>query len=328
MKATANRAGFLTTVQDVGRAGVREFGISPGGALDPHAMRVANLLVGNDESAAGLEITFGGLRLRFADDRIVAWCGGNFDARTGSTMLPAGHPALVRSGEDLSIETPAIGCRAWVAISGGIDVPIVLGSRSSDLKAGFGGINGRPIRDGEEVPLGKNPKRSENLAEKLSVNRIAAWKPSHGWSNPAQSKPLLRFVRGADESYCVPGAIETFGTQSFFVSPDSDRMGVRLDGPRLERNGEADLVSEAVTPGTIQVPPSGKPILLLNDCQTIGGYPKLAHVISVDLSIAAQLRPGDIVRFGEVSLADAHYALLERERDLEQFRHGIESYFV
>ena len=328
MKATANRAGFLTTVQDLGRAGLREFGISPGGALDPHAMRVANLLVGNDESAAGLEITFGGLRLRFADDRIVAWCGGNFDARTGSTMLPAGHPALVRSGEDLSIESPAIGCRAWVAISGGIDVPIVLGSRSSDLKAGFGGINGRPIRDGEEVPLGKNPERSKNLAEKLDAQRVAPWKPPHGWSSTAQREALLRFVRGMDESHCASGAMETFSSESFFVSLDSDRMGVRLDGRRLDRSSNADLVSEAVVPGTVQLPPSGKPILLLNDCQTIGGYPKIAHVITVDLSIAAQLRPGDTVRFREVSLADAHRAWLERERDLEQFRHGIESRFV
>jgi allophanate hydrolase subunit 2 len=143
MNATAIRAGFLTTVQDLGRTGLREFGVSLGGALDPHALRVASLLVGNEESAAGLEITFGGLRLRFTDDRIVAWCGGNFEARIGSTNLPSGHPALVHSGEDLSIESPAIGCRGWVAISGGIEVPVVLGSRSADLKAGFGGINGR-----------------------------------------------------------------------------------------------------------------------------------------------------------------------------------------
>jgi antagonist of KipI len=139
---------------------------------------------------------------------------------------------------------------------------------------------------------------------------------------------LLRFVRGADESHCVANAMGTFGAENFFVSPDSDRMGVRLDGPKLERSGRADLLSEAVAPGTVQVPPNGKPILLLNDCQTIGGYPKLAHVITVDLAIAAQLRPGDTVRFREVSLNDAHRALIERERDLEQFRHGIESHFA
>ena len=328
MKATAVRAGFLTSVQDLGRTGLREFGISPGGALDRHALRVANLLVGNNESAAGLEITFGGLRLRFADDRVVAWCGGNFEGRVASTELSSGHAALVRAGEDVSIEAPAIGCRAWLAISGGIDVPVVLGSRSADLKAGFGGISGRPIRDGEEILLQKNPEPSTRLAKKLDRQRVASWKPPHGWSSTAQQEPMLRFVLGADESYCASGALETFRTETFVVSPDSDRMGVRLDGPLLERSNTTDLLSEAVAPGTVQVPPNGKPILLLNDCQTIGGYPKLAHVITVDLAIAAQLRPADRVRFCEVSLADAHRALLQRERDLEQFRHGIESHFA
>ena len=328
MKATANRAGFLTTVQDLGRAGLREFGVSPGGALYPHGLRVANLLVGNDESAAGLEITFGGLRLRFSDDRIVAWCGGSFAARIGSIAWPSGHPALVRSGEDLSIESPAIGCRAWLAISGGIDVPIVLGSRSADLKAGFGGMNGRAIRDGEEVPFGSNSERAKKLAARLEGPRIGSWKPPHDWSSPAQREPLLRFLAGADAKYCRPEAMETLSNERFFVSPDSDRMGVRLDGPRLTGGGEADLLSEAVVPGTVQVPPSGKPILLLNDCQTIGGYPKLAHVITVDLGIAAQLRPGDTVRFREVSLADAHRTLIERERDLRQFQVGLESNFA
>lgn len=328
MKSTALRAGFLTSVQDLGRPGLREFGVSPGGALDPHALRVANLLVGNDESAAGLEITFGGLRLRFADDRIVAWCGGSFEARVGSTALLSGHPALVRAGEDVSIAAPAIGCRAWLAISGGVDAPIVLGSRSGDLKGGFGGLNGRPIRDGEEIPLRKNSGCSTSLVKKLERQRIGSWKPPHGWSSTAQLEPMLRFVRGADDNHCALGVIETFSTETFFVSPDSDRMGVRLEGPRLERSSETDLLSEAVMPGTVQVPPNGKPILLLNDCQTIGGYPKLAHVITVDLAIAAQLRPADRVRFCEVSLAEAHRAFLERENDREQFRRGLESHFA
>jgi antagonist of KipI len=148
VNATAIRAGFLTSVQDLGRTGFREFGVSLGGALDPHALRVANLLAGNDESAAGLEITFGGLRLRFSDERVVVWCGGEFKARIGSTTVDAGRPALVRAGEEFSIESPTVGCRAWLALSGGIDVPIVLGSRSGDLRSGFGGVRGRPVRDG------------------------------------------------------------------------------------------------------------------------------------------------------------------------------------
>jgi len=327
MNATAIRAGFMTSVQDLGRPGFREFGVSLGGALDPHALRVANLLAGNDESAAGLEITFGGLRLRFADDRIVVWCGGEFKARVGSNAVEAGHPALVCAGEEFSIESPTLGCRAWLAVSGGIDVPLVLGSRAADLRAGFGGVSGRPLRDGEDFSLAENSASAKVLIDKLRSEKVARWKPPHNWSNTAQRTPTMRYLRGSDSARFVKSALQLFGAESFFVSPDSDRMGIRLDGPRLERVEDVDLLSEAVAPGTVQVPPSGKPILLLNDCQTIGGYPKIAHVITVDLPIATQLCPGDRLRFAEVSIADAHALLLERERNLEQFQRGLESHF-
>src|SRR5437588_8537103 len=203
VNATAIRAGFLTSVQDLGRTGFRELGVSLGGALDAHALRVANLLVGNDEAAAGLEITFGGLRLRFADDRIIVWCGGDFEARIGSITLAPGHPALVRGGEEFSIQNPSAGCRAWLAISGGIDVPLVLGSRSGDLRAGFGGIRGRPVRDGEEFPLGDNSNSAKVLIEKLRVEKIARWKPAHDWSSTARRTPLLHYVRGSDSTRFV-----------------------------------------------------------------------------------------------------------------------------
>ncbi len=136
-------------------------------------------------------------------------------------------------------------------------------------------------------------------------------------------KPILRFVRGVDWDRFNTSTLRRLTTEAFTVSPDSDRMGVRLEGPELKRTDESDLISEAVAPGTIQVPPNGKPILLLGDCQTIGGYPKIAHVITVDLGIAAQLRAGDHVRFSEVALTDAHRLLLEREREFERFRIGL-----
>jgi antagonist of KipI len=141
--------------------------------------------------------------------------------------------------------------------------------------------------------------------------------------SPAKRYPVLRSIRGADWERFNSSTLQQFTSEAFSVSADSDRMGVRLGGPELKRRDETDLTSEAVAPGTIQVPPSGKPILLLGDCQTIGGYPKIAHVITVDLAVAAQLRAGDAVRFSEVSLQDAHTLLMERERDLERFRIGV-----
>ena len=311
------RAGFLTSVQDLGRTGFRQFGVSTSGALDSFALRVANLLVGNDEGAAGLEITLGGLQLRFEDERVVAWCGGEFDVQIGSRALPAGHVAHLQRGSELKFGRAQIGCRCWLAISGGIDVPAVLGSRSTELRANFGGLEGRVLRDGDVLPLARGPGSSP------PATGISSWGGPHDWVSPAKRYPTLRFIRGVHWNRFNSSTLQCFTSEAFGVSSDSDRMGIRLDGPELKRKEETDLVSEGVAPGTIQVPPGGKPILLLGDCQTIGGYPKIAHVITVDLSIAAQLRTGDSVRFLEVSLQDAHRLLLERERDLERFRIGL-----
>jgi antagonist of KipI len=318
MNAVVTRAGFLTSVQDLGRTGFRQFGVTTNGALDSFALRVANLLVGNDEGAAGLEITLGGLQLRFDDERIVAWCGGEFAVQIGSRALPAGHVAHLQAGDELKFGRAQIGCRCWLAVSGGIDVPVVLGSHSSDLRANFGGLEGRALRDGDQLSLGEF-RQSETAA----VAGISSWTAPHDWASPASRHPSLHFIRGVDWNRFNDVAIQRFTQHEFTVSPDSDRMGVRFDGPELKREDETDLISEAVAPGTIQVPPSGKPILLLGDCQTIGGYPKIAHVITVDLGIAAQLRAGDGVRFFEVSLQDAHRLLMERQRDLERFRIGL-----
>ena len=323
MSLSLTRAGFLTSVQDLGRNGFRQFGVSLGGALDVFALRVANLLAGNDESDAGLEITLGGLRVRFEDKRVIAWCGGEFDVRVGSTPLPAGHSCLLNADDELTINQPKVGCRAWLTISGGIDVPFVLGSRSTDLRANFGGLDGRALRDGDGLPLGKQSEFSRSLIDLLREQRVASWSSPAEWSSSAKTETVLRIIRGVDWSRFNDVTIQRLTRDAFVVSSDSDRMGVRFDGPELRRNDDVDLVSEAVAPGTIQVPPNGRSILLLGDCQTIGGYPKIAHVITVDLPLAAQLRAGDRVRFSEVSIADAYRFLLERERQLERFRIGL-----
>jgi antagonist of KipI len=317
MEMIVTRAGFLTSVQDLGRTGFREFGVSLSGALDPFALHVANLLVGNDERAAGLEITLGGLQLCFNDERIVAWCGGEFEVEIGSQSLPGGHVARLQAGDELKFRPSQIGCRAWLAISGGVDVPIVLGSRSTDMRANFGGFDGRALCDGDLIPLGPR------LGSPIPATRISSWTAPHDWVTPARPNPILRFVRGMDWTRFKASSLQRLTSEPFTVSPDSDRMGVRLSGPELPRADNVDLISEAVAPGTVQVPPSGQPILLLGDCQTIGGYPKIAQVITVDLGIAAQVRAGNRVRFSEVSLGDAHQLLLQRERALERFRIGL-----
>jgi antagonist of KipI len=316
-------AGFRTTIQDLGRTGFRQFGVSSGGALDLHALRIANLLTGNAESAAGLEFTQGNIRLRFEDQRVLSWCGGDYDVCVASQVVPPGHSALVLADDELSISGPRQGWRGWLTVSGGIAVPPVLGSRSTDLRANFGGLEGRALRDGDELLLGEQSDFARSLIGLLNERHVSSWSSPAEWSSTAKTKPILRVVRGCDWDRFNASTHHALTSETFDVSPDSDRMGVRLNGPELQRNDDVDLVSEAVAPGTVQVPPGGRPILLLGDCQTIGGYPKIAHVITVDLSIAAQLRPGDTVRFQEISLPEAHRLLFEREQELERFRIGL-----
>ena len=281
-------------------------------------MRVANALVGNDENAAGLELTLGTVRLRFGDERFVAWCGGSFSVRTENEDLPAGHRGYVAKEEELTITAAKSGGRAWFTISGGIDVPFVLGSRSTDLRGNFGGHEGRALRDGDVLPLGNHAVDALKRQP-----RISEWSAPASWAAPDSQNPLLRIVRGTDWNRFTSDAHQSLVSGTFKVASDSDRMGARLEGPELQRTEPGDLLSEAVAPGTLQVPPDGQPILLLGDCQTIGGYPKIAHVITVDLPIAAQLWPGNSVRFEEVPLAEAETLLRERERDFARFRAGV-----
>ena len=324
MKVFVQSAGFLTSVQDLGRTGYRQSGISVGGALDSHAMRVANALVGNEDSAAGLEATLGKVRLRFDDQRVVAWCGGAFEVRIGNENLPPGHAGLIAKDEELVMTAPNAGSRAWLAISSGINVSPVLGSRSTDLRGNFGGHEGRVLQDGDALPLGEASVLPARMAEKFGDRRIAGWTAPSAWVTTAARDRFLRVVRGSDWMRFTAEAQTSLVGVPFTVTLESDRMGARLDGPGLPRHDPSDLLSEAVTPGTIQVPPNGHPILLLGDCQTMGGYPKIAHVITIDLPIAAQLWPGDIVRFHEVSLAEAQELLREREEDFARFRVGVE----
>ncbi len=316
-KITILRAGPLTTVQDLGRVAQRKAGISVGGALDSHAARVANLLVGNTETDALLEIGPGKTRIRFYDERVIAWCGGEFQMRIAEADLPPGRAAFVRPEEELKIQPPERGCRAWIAFSGGIDLPLVLGSRATDLRGGFGGLEGRALRDGDDLPLGSAARGRQNSG------RIASWGAPAEWACTATRDPTLRVTRGMEWADFTTAAQTAFFREAFKVSTKVDRMGARLEGPELRRVSEAELLSAAVAPGTIQVPNDGQPILLLGDCQTIGGYPKIAHVITVDQPISAQLRPNDSVRFHEVSLAQARELFLTRENDLARFRLGL-----
>jgi antagonist of KipI len=302
MEVTVRRAGMLTTVQDLGRSGHRAAGVPLGGAMDSMALRVANLLVGNPENTAALELTLRGPDLEFSAATVVALGGAEFGA------LPRWQPVTVPAGGRLAFGDARTGCRGYLAIAGGFDVPAVLGSRGTYLRAALGGHHGRALRDGDVL-------RAPGIARHV----VGHWHIDERILPAYRQAPTVRVVRGAQA--------EEFGGRlfrhAFSVSPKSDRMGVRLTGPELARTGAAELVSSTVVPGTVQVPPDGQPIILMADAQTIGGYPQIAHVISLDLPLVAHLRPGDTVQFHEVTLAEAHELALTRERHLGMLHEGL-----
>lgn len=298
------RGGMLTTVQDGGRVGHRAEGVPLSGAADPVALRVANLVVGNQEAAAALEFTLLGPELRFARDAIVALAGADFG-------LPRWRPLRLAAGETLKIGAAAAGCRGYLAVAGGFAVSEVIGSRSTYLRGGFGGLGGRALRDGDGLHVAAVERRVSGNGGNWRIDERVL---------PAYSAaPTVRVIKGAQAEEFSSAWIQ----EEFEVTTQSDRMGARLRGAALTRNRTAELVSAPVAPGTIQVPPDGQPIVLLADAQTIGGYPQIAHVITVDLPLVAQLRPGDRVRFTEVSLEEAQALLLARERALGMLREGL-----
>ena len=296
------RAGQLITVQDLGRSGWRHAGVGPGGAADEMAARVANSLVGNPENAAGLEFTLSGPELRFERDTWVAIGGGEF------TGLSSWIPFRVAAGTTLDLGGARRGCRGFLAVAGGIDVPEVLGGRGVHLRAGFGGGHGRALRAGDRLAVGPDP----------GVAPRGRWQVDTRLLSRYAGEIEVRLVP-AGRACTLPEGL----AREFTVSARSDRMGVRLEGPKREAGGGGNLGSAPVVPGTVQLPPDGDPIVLLADAQTIGGYATAGHVATVDLPLLAQARAGDRVRFRAVTLEEARGKLAAREHALAILRAGI-----
>ena len=305
-------AGSLTTVQDGGRDGWRHLGVGRAGALDPASTALANRMVGNASDAAVLEITLSGPTLELPQPARIALCGAAIDARFEDSQgrthaIPGGRPVDLPAGL-LRLGAIRSGLRAWLAVAGGFDVPHVLGSRSTDLRGGFGGLHGRALRSGDALSLGPQP------AFDLIEPQTPAW-----WvaldTALANASPIRYVATGGNPASI--DAAQALAAQDWRVDPRSDRQGLRCSGaPILATLPEQ--VSAPVAPGTIQLPPDGQPIVLLADAQTVGGYPRLGHVIAVDLPRLAQLRAGEALRFEAIAVDTA--VALRRKRDAELTR--------
>jgi antagonist of KipI len=318
--------GLLTTVQDLGRHGHQREGVPVGGAMDGFALRVANLLVGNEEGAAALEITLAGPTLRFEEETLVALGGADLGAAAGGVEIPAWRAARLPAGTTLSFGRAASGCRGYLAVGGGVAVPEVLGSRSTFVRARLGGVEGRALRAGDLLPRGKPSALSERIAAALPAGAmisIAPWGAGPSLRPGYSDHAVVRLLPGAHEHALTGEAREALFHTEFEVSPRSDRTGYRLEGPRLLLAPAPAPLSEGVAFGTVQLPPDGAPIVLMADRQTTGGYPRIGEVASVDLPLLAQLRPGDRLRFRPCTLAEAQTRDLERESGIASLRQAI-----
>lgn len=303
--------GPLTTVQDLGRPGFARYGVPPSGALDSFSLRIANLLAGNPEKEAALEVTLLGLKARALTALAIAVTGGDLQPHLNGHPLEMWRSHILKEGDILSFKGPRRGCRAYLALGGGISVDPLMGSKSTNLSSRFGGFEGRPLQKGD-ILSSDSPHFHLKYGEGVFTPE---WIPRHAgdW--------VLRVIPGPQEGDFTEAARGLFLSSVFAVTPQSDRTGIRLAGPAVQRKEGTpeSIISEGVIPGVIQVPGDAQPIIILVETVT-GGYRKIATVITADLPLLGQVKPGDRVRFQEASLDEAREVLRAQEERIESFK--------
>ncbi|MCH7594187.1 MAG: biotin-dependent carboxyltransferase [Chloroflexi bacterium] len=287
--------GPLSTIQDLGRPGYQRFGVSASGAADRYALRLGNLLTGNDQRAAGIEVTLGGAEFEFTDAAVFAITGADLNATLNGTPVPVWETVPAHPGDRLSLPGPGSGLRAYVNVSGGIDTAPVLGSRSTHVAARLGGVDGRALEPGNELPIGP-VTNTVPTGRRVPADLLPHY----------ESEIVARVVPGPQDDRFGTDATAVFYGSAYTVSEKSDRMGCRLDGPEVPAiDGAHDIVSDGVVMGSVQVPGDARPIILLADRQTTGGYAKIGVIASVDLGLIAQASPGATIRFERISAEEA-----------------------
>ena len=309
MKIRIDFAGPLTTVQDGGRLGFMSVGFSAGGAMDSYSMRLANILVGNEEGEGVLEMTFMGICCEFDSDSVIALTGADMSPLVNGEPIPRNEAVSVHAGDRLEMKMVVSGMRCYLAVAGGFDLEKAMGSLSTNLKCKIGGFMGRKLMAGDEIPL----KRSARLKGKRRAEVCEDY----------SEKITVRVILGPQDDYFTEKGKKTFFSSEYRVSDKSDRMGIRLSGNAVENKDGVDIVSDAIAMGSVQIPASGEPIIMMADRQTTGGYAKIATVITADLPLLAQARPNDKLFFREVSYSQALKALKEREKSIKRIKRKL-----
>ncbi|MFZ1700243.1 MAG: biotin-dependent carboxyltransferase family protein [Pyrinomonadaceae bacterium] len=313
MSILIEKPGILTTVQDLGRHEYRRFGINPGGVMDRTATRLINILLGNDENAAVLEMHFPAPQVAFERNTVFALGGGDFSAMLDSQPVQSWRPILAKKNAHLSFTAKAAGNRGFLTVMGGFRLAKWLDSRSTNLAAGIGGVDGRCLVSGDILTTGSSTSSISNFRSDIISPSLI----------PRYSQfPTVRIVKGAEFDELNEAGKKTLCEHNFSISNNSNRMGFRLAGEPITFSKPLELLSSAVSFGTVQLLPDGQLIVLMADHQTTGGYPRVGHVISRDLPLMAQLGPGDKVAFHLIDLAEAEALAADFERELSFFRVG------
>lgn len=286
--------GFLTTIQDMGRYGYQETGMSVSGVMDTRAASLANILVGNDTNEAVIEITMMGPTMKFTEDEIIAVTGGDLGAKIDGKPVERYRAVLVKAGQTLSFMGMYGGSRAYIAFAGGLDIPVVMGSRSTNLKSKVGGYEGRKLGTGDEIAFRAPASWLPHMAERV-----------YGLPSYGAKEWTLRVVMGPQDDCFTDKGINTFLNSTYTISNEYDRMGCRMEGDVIEHKNGGDIITDGISFGAVQVPSHGNPIVMMADHQTTGGYTKIACVISVDLPELAQCMPGHTVRFKKIGIEEA-----------------------
>lgn len=316
------QCGFLTTLQDTGRSNYLQFGVSKSGAMDVDAAQLANTLIGNEPTEAVLEITQSPHRFRFIQDTLVAFTGGGLQPQLQETLLPINQPLFIPAGTIVECKQQLPGFRLYMAVAGGFEAEQFLNSYSTDLLAKAGGYQGRPLRK-EDVLMQQNELTilQQRLLKVLKAGAIV--EINH--ELPATTSNIIRVLPGAEWNYLDNTSAQLFSQTSFTIGPQSSRMGYRLNEKILKTGRACEIISSPVTQGSIQLTPSGEMIILMADAQTVGGYPRIAQVCSVDLSLLAQKKPGDKIQFQIVSLQEAEQLYMKRVDDLKRVKEILQS---
>jgi antagonist of KipI len=308
------KPGLLTTIQDLGRYGYQKYGLAVSGSVDSYAHRIANVLVSNPEGAAVLEITLVGPQVKVLKTTVIAITGGDLQAQLNGKPIQPWASMMVKEGDILHFAGAKTGCRAYLAAAGGFDVPLVLGSRSTDTLGHIGGLDGRPLQSGDILHTG-------NVLASPSQRWVRRLHP--GFIPEYTDEVDVRVILGPQEDAFTGRGIQTFLSSAYMVTKDLDRMGCRLEGDLIEHTDGADIISEGIFMGAIQVPKTGQPIVFLVGRRGIGGYTKIGGVISVDMMKLAQVKPGNTIRFHQVDIDEAHQLYVEVENIFQSMKGHI-----